>query len=154
VETPETQTFQILKQVIKKKIIEPRLVEVSRKIYRVIRSFVESSSKPIYEWNVGRLVNENTVVFKKLGKWMLTIWVEDEKVFIKLCGKSLADEVLRVEKSIEKSKLSINGVDEEFDINDFERLMSTALVPAHKYPFDIPISLYDVVEKICGYVTI
>jgi hypothetical protein len=50
-------------------VVKPKALTV--KAYNTIRSFVESSTKPIYRFNVGICVNG--AVFEKRGKWRLVI---------------------------------------------------------------------------------
>jgi len=144
---PQTQPLEVLKRIVKKRVIEPKLIEISRKTYRVIRSFVESSSKNGYEWNIGLQINQNSVLFTKHGKWNLLIY-QDDSVHIELCGTKLSEVVLEVNNK----KLKIEGY--EFNIDDLETLMSIAFVSALRQPFDRPISLYEIVSKLREYVSI
>jgi len=41
------------------------VIEVNKRVYSVVRSIVESSTKPIYEWNKPIIVDEKTVKFAK-----------------------------------------------------------------------------------------
>jgi len=81
-----TQTIQnpmgaetpIIKTEIKKQTKTPNRIQVSKDVYNIIRSFVESSPKPEYEWNTG-IDMGNYVMFVKQGKWILKVWKEVRK---------------------------------------------------------------------------
>ena len=58
---PESNTIQTQSQ-IKSQIKE---IEVNKRVYSVVRSIVESSTSPKYEWNKPIMVSENMVKFVK-----------------------------------------------------------------------------------------
>jgi hypothetical protein len=56
------------------KVVDAKVVQLDGHQYSVIRSFFESSLKDCYPWNTGtRLPMTHTVVFRKVGKWVLSI---------------------------------------------------------------------------------
>jgi len=57
---------------IRKDVRPVETVRVSPEVYNALRSFVESSSKREYEWNVGYDVGRH-VVFNKPRSWMLRV---------------------------------------------------------------------------------
>jgi hypothetical protein len=54
---PESNPIQIQ--------IQSKIIEVKRRVYNVIRSIVDSSTKPIYEWNKPIISENNVVKFVK-----------------------------------------------------------------------------------------
>jgi hypothetical protein len=56
------------------KVVDAKVVQLDGHQYSVVRSFFESSLKDTYPWNTGtRLPMTHTVVFRKVGKWVLSI---------------------------------------------------------------------------------
>jgi hypothetical protein len=54
---------EIPNNVIKFEVGETVLIEVSKELYRTVQSFINSSKKPVYVWNVGvRTGNKITFV--------------------------------------------------------------------------------------------
>jgi hypothetical protein len=68
---------RISDSVVKAEIRETTVVDVSKELYRTVQSFVNSSSKPIYTWNVGVRIG-NKVVFVKPSKWVLEVDLNPE----------------------------------------------------------------------------
>jgi hypothetical protein len=55
-------------------VVDAKVVQLDGHQYSVVRSFFESSLKESYPWNTGaRLPMTHTVLFRKLGKWVLSI---------------------------------------------------------------------------------
>jgi len=149
---PQTQTSQTpkIEQILRKRVVEPRIIEVTRKTYRILRSFVESSSKNKYIWNLGRKVAENKVVFEKEGKWILEVLIDE-------AGNPVVElsDYKKTVLTFREGKIVIE--DYVFDIwslYDDEMQLSTAFLPVSKRPYDVPIYLYDIVKKLREYVTI
>jgi len=59
-------------EVVRKELREAKIIEVTPDLYRAVRSFVESSTKPKYSWNTG-IKSGNTIMFIKPNKWELTV---------------------------------------------------------------------------------
>jgi hypothetical protein len=61
-------------------VVEAKDIKVSKRMYNMLRSFLESSMKKDYIWNVGvyrkeegREATEEAVTFDKDGKWTLVV---------------------------------------------------------------------------------
>ncbi len=149
---------EIIKVEIKKPVREVKITSVEKWVYNTIRSFVESSSKETYEWNIGTKLG-NRVEFEKPTKWLLRIYTEisvDEEVrqgivrpIIAAISDSRGRDVLYIayrqnefetwwEMVIGDSKYRINS-DLKYEAIDA------------KVPFSRPIVLSAVVGKICEY---
>jgi len=81
-ETPTSQTppqtprnVKTVKIAIRKEVRQTKTVKVPKRVYNVIRSFVESSLRRDYVWNVGYDVG-HAVVFEKPEKWVLVVHKE------------------------------------------------------------------------------
>ena len=140
---------------IKKKIESAVIHKVSKRTYNVIRSFVESSSKERYHWNIGIKVN-NVVRFVKEGRWALevaSLEVPIERgvgaVVAHLSGvvKIIA---MPTEERRAQLLMEVKGVDKRFDINDALELRKHYVVADTLFAY--PISLHDVLMKMLEYV--
>jgi len=152
-ETPksQTQTQPKILQIVKKKIIEPSVIcEVPRSIYRILRSFVESSNKPEYIWNIGRRINENTVMFEKPEMWTLTVYADDNNVNVELC-----DTKNNTVMEYRDGKIVIEEhVFDVISVYDDEMQMLVAFMPALRKPYDRPVTLHEIVKRLKEYVRI
>jgi hypothetical protein len=120
------------------KIVFPNIVRVEPKIYNVLRSFLESSTKDEYSWNVGIVLpNSHVVEFVKQDKWILninhgSIILQDSKY----------NQVLLIEGG--RSTLTIKpGVYEDVENPDI-----TYILPDPPVPYYIPLNLRDIMEKV------
>jgi hypothetical protein len=68
---------EIPNNVIKFEVRETVLIEVSKELYRTVQSFINSSKKPVYVWNVG-VRTGNKITFVKPTKWVLEIDMNPE----------------------------------------------------------------------------
>jgi len=156
-------------------IVETREIKISKKLYNTLRSFVESSTKELYAWNVGFYEEFKTeaelgvpepekvpalvrrVTFEKEGKWELVIedimykhvWGERNELRITL----LASEALGKSVAVGKDEMVINdGVDGQFKVHlTYAELKRTRVIADVAYAR--PISLYDVYDKMMIYVS-
>ena len=129
-------------------VVEPKLLLVSREVYNTARSFVESSTKPRYAFNVAAL-HGNTATFKKPGKWELTIEFipgRPEKRAI-LMSKQVFIEV-DVEPGFKVSGLT----DGPLWVRDINEAKKYDIIPAEDVAYARPVSLSEFLEKLTMYV--
>ena len=124
-----------------KKVVEMNILKISPKCYNVIRSFIESSKKEEYTWNIGIATN-NKIYFIKEGKWLLVI----EETGIKLVRYKDNTPVMYVSND---SIDSINVCGHQVPIDAISQLSTviTSDVPAAR-----EIYLYEVMNKISEYI--
>ena len=154
-----------------------QVIEVPKRVYNVIRSIVDSSTKPSYEWNKPIAVDEKTVKFVKykvlpsnveVKAWEIMIQpmnIQREgltltgaviKVFDGL-GNEVADLTIRDEFTI--SELDINEPNRySIAINDF--ILGAKSIHEYEYyfvspsdpvPYAKPISLAMFINKLMFY---
>ncbi len=143
-EENEKEVIEIIKP-----IQDIKVVEINKKAYNVIRSFVESSDKDIYPWNKGYRLG-NTVFFIKDGKWRLEIYTVKEKDIRELEDNRLAiiaslDDVIRIAID-NKFNVKIYVEHKEFDSTD---MYSVAFIS--NVQFSRPIMLSEIIEKLEEY---
>jgi hypothetical protein len=137
---------------IKKPVEEVQVVELEPRVYRVIRSFVESSDKDEYPWNRGYRLG-NTVIFVKEGKWQLEIAVSIPKEELDKCNADKyavivsLNRVLHVYRECGEYVISIKQY--EFKFSDAYRVAFTSNVP-----FARPILLAEIISRISDYVSL
>lgn len=136
-----------------KQIIEAKVHKIPRHTYNIIRSFIESSDKPKYVWNVG-IKLENSITFTKPGKWRLVVFLpspqdnQEEKIY----------SVIELLTETGKTSFVIwsNGELEVGDIkvktDDDLSLLSTFITS--DVPFAYPISFYAIVRKVQSFAQI
>ncbi|MEM1598735.1 MAG: hypothetical protein QXI07_09530 [Pyrobaculum sp.] len=124
-----------------KKVVEMNILKISPKCYSTIRSFIESSKKEEYTWNIGIATN-NKIYFIKEGKWLLVI----EETGIKLVRYKDNTPVMYVSND---SIDSINVCGHQVPIDAISQLSTviTSDVPAAR-----GIYLYELVRKISEYI--
>jgi hypothetical protein len=170
---PESNPIQTQSQ-IKSQIKE---IEVNKRVYSVVRSIVESSTKPIYEWNKPIAVDKKIAKFVKykvlpngleVKAWEITIYpltIEKEglkltgtviKVFDGL-GNEVADLTIRDEftmseldiKEPNRYSIAINDVIVGAkSIHEYEHYV---IKPSSDVPYAKPISLAAFVNKLMFY---
>jgi len=157
---------QVVPQVRGKKILPAKVAQVDKGIYNTIRSFIESSPKPEYEWNTGVKLG-NQIVYRKEKKWILTVYLEPtpgsaptyidwrEKEGDLETEKEVATAVLTTYDGkdavwLTNSRLIIFGTDLSVDLNDRKALMSTYITS--DVPFAIHIPVIDILEKIKSFI--
>jgi len=143
-------------------------VKVSKKAYNIIRSIVESSVKPIYEFNKP-IYSEHLVRFVKyrgdLRFWEITIAsmtiVKDNTelpasviVVGNGFGRRIAE--LRVsEYPINSNKYYVLKLgDTEIEASSIHEFEYYAIIPNAEVPYAVPILLGDFVNKLMFYKTI
>ncbi|MGC9050619.1 hypothetical protein [Pyrobaculum sp.] len=145
----QNQTTEQIKLEILKPVRNLEIHNVSRQVYNTLRSFVESSDKSTYPWNVGIWINSDTVVFEKRNKWKL--YVYPHYGYFKLYNWR-GDLVVDGSRK-ENDRLMIyinthNGGDISVDAysDDLYFIAITSDVP-----FARPIRLLEIIEKLCEY---
>jgi hypothetical protein len=121
------------------RVVEAKFIQTSRDAYNVLRSFVESSMKDQYTWNVG-VLREDFVEFIKPGKWRVVITAEKAQLISLKTYKVVAelDKKLLIEQH-------------EFDTSDIAELVRTFVAPEEPVPYATPIRVLDVFEKLLKY---
>jgi hypothetical protein len=120
-------------------VVKPKALTVDKQVYNTIRSFVESSTRPIYQFNVG--ICRNVAIFEKKNRWKLVI--EPKKVILKVRRVSI--------------HVNFNSSCIEFDFGgqklcvQEDKLKEYDIIPGEITPYMRPISLYDFVEKLLIY---
>jgi len=132
--------------IVKKKVVEARVHNVPRAIYRTIRSFVESSPKVVYHWNIGVLV-EKEVIFEKCGKWRLIVDLKEKSIVLE--KQQRAALILRKENG--QWRMSIEGVPEVFPV-EINVLRANYIVS--DVPFARLIAFNEIFSKIEEFVEI
>lgn len=165
VETPQTpaqtQTpgVKMVKITINKEVKQTKTIKVPKKIYNTIRSFVESSPREEYDWNVGYDIGDK-VVFEKQGKWILEV---KKEVMVKEGGGEVAVAELTTDTtprivvaghfvSYEKPFMGIVKVNVETameSVDDFDQI-----VPEEEVPFARRILGYEIKRKFEEYLQV
>jgi len=126
-------------------------IEVDKRVYNIIRSFVESSEKEKYEWNQGIDYGDH-IIFEKSGKWTLTIFKEVETkdpnsaefmAILEADGGVIAGIML---KSNGMTLYIAGGY--EFPVDE-EVARTTAIIS--NVPFAYPIRLLSILSKFFSY---
>ena len=128
------------------KVVDANIIKVKKDIYRVVRSFVDSSLKESYHWNIGVKMGEE-VVFTKMNRWSLTIITNQCTAIItgsdvEIIYKHCSDKLLEIRH---RGKV-------ELEVFSMEDVIKTYLVT--DAPYATPIPLVDLVEKIQHYLFI
>jgi len=126
------------------KLVKPKMVKISARAWRAVRSFLESSLKDEYSWNIG-VLTDNTATFAKPGKWLLFTYADNGVPTRELFT---ADFVALVK--IRGTKVVIGLDIATFDLNAPD-LHTYYLVPDVNIPFAYPISLKDIIDKMFKY---
>lgn len=120
------------------RVVKPQPVYVDKEVYNILRSFVESSIKDRYQFNIGVCV-DNIAVFKK-SKWKLIIMpkkvvLHDGRVSVHVIFDSVYE-------------IDINGQRIRTHEN---KLKMYNIVPDTEVPYMKPILLYNVISKALVY---
>ncbi|MEM3457639.1 hypothetical protein [Thermofilum sp.] len=132
-----------------KKVVEMRRLEISAKCYNVIRSFVESSRKEEYTWNIGIIV-ANKIQFIKMHKWVLVVDPDGIKLLRYKDYTTGADSATAAVLYISRNNTDvINICGHQVPIDAISQLSTviTSDVPAAR-----GIYLYELVRKISEYI--
>ena len=139
---------------VKKPVEEVNVVELPPRIYNIIRSFVESSSKEVYEWNKGYKLG-GKVMFIKRGKWVLTINEVTEEELNELSENMRIiivslNNIVKIDMDRNKNcYIVINGSKEYTEEDRYRVAFISSLVVYAR-----PILLNEILEKISEYVEI
>ena len=151
-----------------------KVIEVNRRVYSVVRSIVESSTKPIYEWNKPIAVDEKTVKFVKykvlpngveVKVWetiVMPINIQREDLVltgavIKVCdglGNEIADLTIRDEFAVteldvkEPNRYAIAISDVIVGARSIHEYEHYVIKPSSGVPYARPISLASFVNKL------
>jgi len=155
---PETQTletqFNISSEVqvrirVKKPTVQAKFIEVPKYVYNTIRSFIESSSKSGYPWNTGVMLN-GKIIFQKYGKWKLVVHLKPEQsCIVTLFSGTIPILCLALDES--KPRLKLNIYTETIQ---FESIGTYYVISRERVPFEVPIPLTEVLEKLKEYVDV
>ena len=133
-----------------KKVVEMRRLEISAKCYNVIRSFVESSKKEEYTWNIGIIV-ANKIQFIKLHKWVLVIDPDGIKLLRYKDYATGADSATAAVLYISRNNTDvINVCGHELSTDAISQL--STVITSSEAPFAREIYLYELVRKISEYI--
>jgi hypothetical protein len=124
------------------KVVRAEVHEVSRACYNVIRSFVESSTRDEYIWNIGVIVGK-VALFKKPGRWALEIYPEEGVVLLR-GRRGIAFSV-----EVDLPLVRVKACDMLFEVTDLAKLLPIYFTS--DVPYAEPVSLYDVVRKVLAY---
>lgn len=139
---------------INKPVENAVIFELPKHIYNIIRSFVESSDRIVYDYNVGvRLKNE--IFFIKEGKWILKIICKDEfserESIVKLLDYNSSTEILDV--YLKNGKITIKVYTYEIEINNiYDRNIDKTFFVNYNVTFWRYISLREILNKLLSYV--
>jgi len=128
-------------------VVDAERIQVSKRLYNTVRSFMDSSTKPIYPWNIGVHLYR-TVMFRK-HKWILIADVENENITL-YCGYF---EVTCNVAYDGKLRITDRGNIIEIDTADPEAF-KYFIVPSEEVPYAAPISVFDLAEKLKMYYTV
>ena len=142
-----------------KKVEDAVIHKVPKIVYNTVRSFVESSPKPEYRWNVGIRIG-NTVKFVKEGKWVLEVAekaeIPEPEHVTGTVVATLDDAVSILAARDGRLLLQVSGVTDDdgapklFSVDDIFELRKHYIIA--EVPFAYPISLADIWEKVQEYV--
>ena len=127
-------------------VVDANIKSVPKNVYRVVRSFIESSMKDQYHWNVGVKVGEE-VTFTKMNKWRLTVLrnqctaVLTSPHDVEIVYKQCSDKLLEIRH---RGKVEL----EIFSMEDAIKTYVTADVQ-----YATPLPLIDLVAKIQYYLS-
>ena len=100
-------------------IINAITKKVPKNVYKLIRSFVDSSMANKYLWNLGVRIG-NIIRFTKFGKWILKVFIVEKGLSIELEGyrtKIIYNPDLLLEISVGKEVV--------FKAESFEKIATT-----------------------------
>jgi hypothetical protein len=127
------------------KVEEARFLKVSKHCYNVLRSFLESSEKSTYPWNTGIKIG-SMISFTKTDKWRLNLYLQEKHGIINLA--ELEDSSGGVVLTLDAHKIIICG-------NQLTRTTDIQLyyvIPEEPVEFSIPLSVFEVEQKIRRYI--
>ena len=125
-------------------IINAKVIKIPKSVYRLVRSFVDSSKSIRYVWNFGVKMGE-MVRFTKFGKWVLKIYITEKGLSGELEGygvKVKYDPDVLLEISIGKEIIFRTETVEEIVATYFES----------DGPYMEPLPLSELIEKFDFYI--
>jgi len=128
-------------------VIKPEVLRVEKETYNIIRSFVESSTKAQYSWNVG-ILRGNVAIFEKPGKWELVVEIIPNRPE-KRAMLTARHTFIKVD--IEPG-FKIIGLEHELWVRDINDAKKFDIIPSEDVPYARPISLAELLNKIMMYV--
>jgi len=138
-------------KVTKPKVTKPEVIRVDKATYNTIRSFVESSTKPIYPHSIG-ILSGNFVMFKKPGKWELDITIEMQQSPVKHVVLGARNVYVAID--IEPGFKIVGLTKTPLWVRDINEAKKYEILPAEETPYAKPISLAEFLEKIMMYVDV
>jgi hypothetical protein len=126
-------------------VVKPINLNVSKEVYNTLRSFVESSTRPVYSHNVGILRGE-VAIFEKPGKWRLAIEP------LRRVAVLTAPRVY-IEFAIEPTCYRVAFNDQQFCVNTREA-KEYDIVPKDEIPYARPINLSKIIDKFLLYMDV
>jgi len=134
-------------------VVDANIVKVNKNVYRVVRSFVESSRKNQYHWNVGVRYGDE-VIFNKMNKWILRI-VKNQCVAVLASdyGVEIIYRPCHDKCSSDGSMLEIYHRGKiELTVATIEDAIKTFVTA--DVPYAIPLQLIELIEKMQYYMSI
>jgi len=125
-------------------IVEAKIEKVPKSVYRLIRSFVDSSRSIKYIWNFGVKIG-NMVRFTKFDKWVLKVFMTEEGLSAELEGygvKVKYDPDILLEVSVGKEIV--------FRAETPEQVVATCFESDGPYMEPLPLS--ELIEKFDFYI--
>jgi len=135
------------------KVIFPTIIRVEPKVYNVLRSFLYSSTKDKYSWNIGVVLpNSHVVEFVKQGKWILNINHKSAILFDKNYKQVLLVEPFRYiletnDSYFEELRDRVVLTVKDGSYEEVEDLQTTYIIPEPPVPFYLPLPLSQIVDK-------
>ena len=118
--------------------------KVPRNVYKLIRSFIDSSSKVTYIWNFGVKMKE-MITFIKFGKWVLKVFIMQRGLSAELEGKG-AKVVYNPDILLE----IYDGKETVLKLETVEQVVATYIESDGVFMEPIPLSL--LIEKLDFYI--
>jgi hypothetical protein len=128
---------------------EPVVVEVDPEVYRTIQSFVESSRKTIYPWNIGIKTPAGAIIFEKYEKWKLVVSGNVATLYTSR-GRYA---VILVYHDFGEYEVTISGVTFKSTSEDFD-VRTIFIKPSRELPFWRYISLDEIMQAFRDYVAV
>jgi hypothetical protein len=131
--------------VVPVRVVKGDVYRVNRRVYVVLRSFLDSSLRADLPWNIGVKVDADTVEFRKPGRWSLA--VSRNLVLLRDVNNY---PVLRVEISNEAMSLKFEEYTFTAKLMDLTELLNI-YVHNEELEYAAPLSLYAIAHKILYY---
>jgi len=129
------------------KVVKPSLLKIPARAWRAVRSFIDSSLKDSYPWNIG-VDLDGVAVFTKANRWVLRTWRDNSGIPHR--SLELPDGTVVVSVDGDCIVSVINCCPVSLSKPEFHTYF---LVPSEDVPFSYPIAVKDVVDKMLQYPT-